>query len=120
MDFTIVTPSFNYGRHIGECLASVASQEGVTFEHLVMDAGSDDETGEVVRKYPHATFFQEPDKGMSDGINKGFQKAQGRWVMWLNADDRLRPRRAARVESPIQPRQPASLADLTGCRQKES
>jgi glycosyltransferase involved in cell wall biosynthesis len=89
MDFTIVTPSYNYGRFIGESLQSVASQEGVTFEHLVMDAGSTDDTAAVVAQYPHASFFQEPDKGMTDGINKGFRRAQGKWVMWLNADDRL-------------------------------
>jgi len=91
MDFTIVTASYNYGHYIGECLESVAGQEGVTLEHLVMDAGSTDETAEVVARFPHATFFQEPDKGMSDGINKGFRRAKGRWVMWLNADDRLKP-----------------------------
>ncbi len=91
MDFTIVTASYNYGYYIGECLASVADQEGVTFEHLVMDAGSSDNTAEVVAGYPHASFFQEPDKGMTDGINKGFLKAKGKWVMWLNADDRLKP-----------------------------
>ena len=90
-DFTIVTASYNYGRYIGECLESVASQDGVTFEHLVMDAVSDDNTAEVVAGYPHASFFQEPDKGMTDGINKGFLKAKGKWVMWLNADDRLKP-----------------------------
>lgn len=89
MDFTIVTPSYNYGRFIGECLQSVASQEGVSFEHLVMDAGSTDDTAAVVAQYPHAQFFQEPDKGMTDGINKGFRRAKGKWVMWLNADDRL-------------------------------
>ena len=91
MDFTIVTPSYNYARYIGACLQSVASQDGVTCEHLVMDAGSNDGTAEVVANYPHAQWFQEPDKGMSDGINKGFLKAKGRWVMWLNADDLLRP-----------------------------
>lgn len=91
MDFTIVTASYNYGHYIGECLQSVAEQEGVTFEHLVMDAGSQDDTAEVVARFPHATFFQEPDKGMSDGINKGFRRAKGKWVMWLNADDRLKP-----------------------------
>ena len=91
MDFTIVTASFNYGRYIGECLRSVATQEGVTFEHLVMDAGSKDDTADVVARFPHATFYQEPDKGMTDGINKGFRRAQGKWVMWLNADDRLKP-----------------------------
>lgn len=91
MDFSIITPSYNYGRFIGDCLASVARQEGVTFEHLVLDAGSTDNTAEVVAKYPHATFFQESDKGMSDAINKGFRKARGTWVMWLNTDDFLEP-----------------------------
>ena len=91
MDFTIVTASYNYGHYIGECLESVASQKGATFEHLVMDAVSKDNTAEVVAHFPHAQFFQEPDKGMSDGINKGFRRAQGKWVMWLNADDRLKP-----------------------------
>jgi glycosyltransferase involved in cell wall biosynthesis len=91
LDFTIVTPSYNYGHYIGDCLRSVAEQEGVTFEHLVMDAGSTDDTAKVVAGFPHASFFQEPDKGMSDGINKGFLKAKGKWVMWLNADDYLKP-----------------------------
>lgn len=91
MDFTIVTPSYNYGHYIEDCLRSVAQQDGVTFEHLVIDAGSKDDTSDVVTRYPHAEFFQEPDKGMSDGINKGFRRAIGTWVMWLNADDRLKP-----------------------------
>jgi glycosyltransferase involved in cell wall biosynthesis len=90
-DFTIVTASYNYGRYIGECLLSVAEQEGVSLEHLVIDACSTDETAKVVAGFPHAQFFQEPDKGMCDGINKGFRRARGRWVMWLNADDRLKP-----------------------------
>jgi glycosyltransferase involved in cell wall biosynthesis len=98
MDFTIVTASYNYGRYIGECLDSVAAQEGATLEHLVMDAGSKDDTAEVVARYPHATFFQEPDKGMCDGINKGFLRAKGEWVIWLNADDRLKPGALAAVK----------------------
>jgi glycosyltransferase involved in cell wall biosynthesis len=51
-----------------------------------------------VKRFPHAHFFQEPDEGMSDGINKGFRRAQGKWVMWLNADDRLLPGALASVK----------------------
>ena len=58
-DFTIVTASYNYGRFIGECLDSVASQQGVTFEHLVIDACSADDTAAMVAQRPHATFIQE-------------------------------------------------------------
>lgn len=91
MDFTIITPSFNYGRFLGDCLESVASQNGVTAEHWVIDGGSSDHSAEVVAAHPHARWLQEPDKGMSEAINKGFERATGDWVMWLNADDRLKP-----------------------------
>lgn len=91
MNFTIITPNLNYGRFIGDCLDSVATQKGVRFEHLVIDGGSSDDSESIVARFPHALWTQEPDKGMSDAINKGFDKASGDWVMWLNADDRLKP-----------------------------
>ena len=108
MHFTIITPSLNYGRFLGECLASVASQGdvavdaedsragrprslGVTFEHLVIDGGSTDDSAAVAARFPQAVWSQEPDHGMSEAINKGFDRARGDWVMWLNADDRLKP-----------------------------
>jgi glycosyltransferase involved in cell wall biosynthesis len=90
-DFTIVTASYNYGHYIRECLESVAAQDGVTLEHLIYDGGSTDNTADVVAEFPHAKFVQESDEGMSDAINKGFAAARGRWVMWLNTDDRLKP-----------------------------
>lgn len=91
MQFTLITPNLNYGRFLADCLESVASQQGVSMEHLVLDGGSTDESAEVAARYPHVTWIQEPDKGMSDAINKGFARAKGDWVMWLNADDRLKP-----------------------------
>lgn len=91
MDFTIITPSLNYGRFLGDCLASVAGQTGVSWEHLVFDAGSTDDSAEVAARFPKAQWISEPDEGMSDAINKGFERAKGDWVMWLNADDVLKP-----------------------------
>lgn len=91
MDFTIITPSLNYGRFLGACLASVAGQEGVVLEHLVIDGGSTDDSALVAAGFDHAEWCQEPDAGMSDAINKGFERARGEWVIWLNADDRLKP-----------------------------
>lgn len=98
LDFSIITPSRNYGDYIGECLESVALQKGVTFEHLVIDCASTDHTWEVVKNYPHAFFSSEKDEGMSEGINRGFRLAKGKWVMWLNADDRLKPGALAEVK----------------------
>lgn len=97
MDFTIITPSLNYGRFLGDCLQSVAGQTGVTLEHLVFDAGSTDESAGVVARFPHVSWLQERDSGMSAAINKGFERAQGDWVIWLNADDRLKPGALAKL-----------------------
>ncbi len=60
-------------------------------EHIVTDAGSTDVTLEVLRGQSHLKWTSEADGGMSDGINKGFLKAAGEWVMWLNCDDYLLP-----------------------------
>ena len=95
--FSIITPSFNQGRFLPDCVESVLSQTGVEFEHIVTDAGSTDETLEVLSSYPHLIWTSGPDKGMSDGINKGFAKATGDWLMWLNCDDYLLPGALAKV-----------------------
>lgn len=90
-DFTIVTPSYNYGRYIRDCIESVLCQEGVTVEHIIQDACSTDDTHAILEEYPHLKVHIEKDSGMSEGINRGFRKARGRWVMWLNTDDVLKP-----------------------------
>jgi glycosyltransferase involved in cell wall biosynthesis len=91
IDITIVTASYNYADYIGEMLDSVVGQQGVSYEHLIFDAGSTDGTLEVIKNYDHIKLVVEPDNGMSDAINKGFKVAKGKWVMWLNTDDRLKP-----------------------------
>lgn len=97
MTFSIITPSFNQGRFIRDCLESVRQQHGVDCEHLVLDAGSTDETLSILKQYPQVQWTSEPDQGMSDAINKGFQRARGDWLMWLNTDDYLLPGALARV-----------------------
>jgi glycosyltransferase involved in cell wall biosynthesis len=89
--FSIVSASFNQGRFIRDCIESVLAQKGIEFEHIIFDAGSTDETLSILKEYPHLKWVSEPDKGMSDAINKGFLKATGDWVMWLNTDDYLLP-----------------------------
>ncbi len=91
MDFTIITPSLNYGRFLHDCLTSVAAQQGVSLEHLVFDGGSTDDSAKIAAEFPSVSWTQEKDAGMSDAINKGFAQAKGDWVIWLNADDRFKP-----------------------------
>lgn len=113
IDFTIVTPSYNYSTYILKCLDSVRDQEGVTFEHLVYDAGSTDGTLDIIREYDHVDLTVEPDKGMSDAINKGFKAAKGKWVMWLNTDDYLLPGALVKVKAFAEQQKQADV--IYGC-----
>ena len=98
IDFTIVTPSYNYHEYIRDMLDSVTAQKGASYEHLIYDAGSTDGTLDIIGEYDHVKLTIEPDDGMSDAINKGFKMARGKWVMWLNTDDRLKPGALASVK----------------------
>lgn len=95
--FSIITPSYNQGRFLPDCLDSVLAQTGVEVEHIVIDAASTDETLDVLKAHPHLLWVSEKDNGMSDGINKGFLKATGDWLMWLNCDDYLLPGALSRI-----------------------
>jgi glycosyltransferase involved in cell wall biosynthesis len=87
-DVSVLTPSYGYGRFIGDALESVKRQDGVSVEHIVQDAGSEDETIDILRGYGERLRWRsEPDRGQSDALNKALQLARGRWVAWLNADE---------------------------------
>ena len=88
---TVISPSLNQGRFIGDCLASVALQGDYDYEHLILDAGSTDETEEVVARFPRARLVSLPGSSQSEALNAGFEQARGRIVCWLNTDDVLMP-----------------------------
>ena len=95
--FSIVTPSFNQAAFIEEALLSARRQGYGTVEHLVMDGASSDETVAILRRLANTSgdsqvrWLSEPDRGQSHALNKGFDRATGNIVGWLNSDDRYRP-----------------------------
>lgn len=100
MKFSILTPSYGYGRFMSDCVKSVLMQGKVDIEHIVMDGGSTDETVEILEslsKDPRLRWFSEPDEGQSDALNKAFAKSTGDWIGWLNADEFYLPDTLARV-----------------------
>ena len=99
MKFSIVTPSFNQGRYIRDCIESVRAQTEVETEHIVVDACSTDETVSILKSYAHLQWASEPDQGQTDAINKGLNRATGDWLMWLNADDFLLPEALTKVST---------------------
>ncbi|HYD66548.1 glycosyltransferase [Azospirillum sp.] len=90
---SIVTPSFNQGAFIEETILSVLRQDYPSYEHIVIDGGSTDDTLKVLDAYRDrlAHLVSEPDKGQSNAINKGFRLATGTILTWLNSDDMLAP-----------------------------
>ena len=89
---TVVTPSYNQGRFIASTIESVLGQDYPNLEYIIVDGASTDETAEVVARYAgRLTFISEPDRGQSDAINKGFRRARGEYVAWLNSDDLFLP-----------------------------
>jgi glycosyltransferase involved in cell wall biosynthesis len=99
--FTIVTPSFNQGRFIEDTILSTLVQRdaGVGVQYVVCDGGSTDQTAEVIQKHRDRIdhVVCEKDRGQSDAINKGFARATGDIINWLNSDDYLFPGALRRV-----------------------
>ena len=89
--FSIVTPSYNQGRFLGEAIESVRRQHWADVEHIIVDNCSGDETAALMERHADLRWVCEPDDGQSDALNKGFRLATGDIIGWLNADDRYLP-----------------------------
>lgn len=96
---SVITPSYNQGQFLGECIASVFRQNYPALEFLIIDGGSTDESVQLIKaNEARLTFWcSEPDAGQGAAINKGLSKATGELVAWLNADDFYLPDAFARV-----------------------
>ena len=87
---SIVTVSYNQADFIEENIESVINQNYPNVEHIIIDAGSTDGTIEILKKYDrYLNWISEPDNGQSDGLNRGFKKASGEIIGWINSDDAL-------------------------------
>jgi glycosyltransferase involved in cell wall biosynthesis len=97
MKFSVATPSYKQLVWLKLCVASVADQEGVEVEHIIQDAKSGPELEEWVRTHSKAQLQVEADSGMYDAINRGFARASGDIICWLNCDEQYLPHTLAKV-----------------------
>lgn len=85
---SVLTPSFNQGRFIADCIASVQNQTYAHIEHIVCDGASTDGTQAILSAAPPSVrWSSEPDRGQSHALNKAFQISRGEIIGWINSDD---------------------------------
>jgi glycosyltransferase involved in cell wall biosynthesis len=90
---SIVTISFNQAEFVERTIRSVLSQKTGHVEYIVLDPGSVDGSQEIITKYAENIdqIIFEPDRGPADALNKGFARAKGEIIGYVNSDDVLYP-----------------------------
>ena len=87
---SVITITYNAAKEITPTLDSLKAQTFHDFEHIVIDGASTDGTQELVNRLsPSSILYSEPDKGLYDAMNKGLDKARGKYLLFLNAGDSL-------------------------------
>lgn len=90
---SIITPSFNQARFLGATIRSVLEQDHPDLEYIIVDGGSTDDSVEIISRHAErlAWWVSEKDKGQTDALNKGFERASGEILAWINSDDTYEP-----------------------------
>lgn len=86
---TVITVVYNGKAFIESTIQSVLSQTYPHIEYIIIDGGSTDGTVDIIKQYDHkiAWWISEPDKGVYDAMNKGIDRANGKWINFMNAGD---------------------------------
>lgn len=88
---SVVIPCYNAARYLAETIETVLAQTYPRIEVIVVDDGSSDATSRIAHSYP-VTYLYQPNRGISAARNNGFFRSQGKYVLFLDHDDRLLPR----------------------------
>ncbi|RZK42725.1 MAG: glycosyltransferase [Hymenobacter sp.] len=91
MKLSIITISYNNAADLEQTIKSVLEQTWNDFEYIIIDGGSTDGSAEVIERHQSRLAFwvSEPDRGIYHAMNKGVLKANGDYLLMLNAGDFL-------------------------------
>jgi hypothetical protein len=108
---TVAVPSYNHGRYLDKALESIFEQD-IPIEVFVTDAGSSDESVEVIRRWEGklAGWRSHPDNGQAAAINEGVAKGSAPYVCWINSDDWLLPGALQRLVKALERHPEAPMA----------
>ena len=92
-DFSIVIINYNYARFLPDSIGSALAQDHPSFEIVVVDDASTDESKRVIESYGDKVLpvLKAANRGHGDGFNQGFAASRGEIVLFLDADDYLHP-----------------------------
>jgi glycosyltransferase involved in cell wall biosynthesis len=88
---SIIIPCYQQAHYLAQAIESVLSQTYPHVEVLVIDDGSPDNTSEIAARYPGVRCVRQPNRGVSEARNLGIRSSNGSFLIFLDADDRLRP-----------------------------
>src|SRR3990172_8271100 len=89
---TVVIPSHNYARYVGDAVQSVLAQTYVPVEVIVVDDGSTDDTLQVLARFgDRIRVLRLPGHGVAHARNAGLRAAMGEFIVFVDADDVLLP-----------------------------
>jgi len=86
---SVIIPTYNKAQYLKEAIESVLNQAYKEIEVIVIDDGSTDDTGEVIKSFDDTRiiYFFQKNKGPAAARNSGLKKAKGRYVAFLDSDD---------------------------------
>lgn len=89
--FSIIIPTYNASKTLAATIESILSQTYKSFEVLIIDALSTDNSIEIIRKYndERIKICTGKDNGVYDAMNKGLKIAEGKYIYFLGSDDFL-------------------------------
>lgn len=100
---SIIINNYNYGAYVAQAIESALAQTHRPLEVIVVDDGSTDASRAVIQRYASRVRIVFKDNGgQASAFNHGFARSQGEAVIFLDADDTLRPGLAAEVAAALQ------------------